>query len=80
MLDSWLSPTLSLLVLSWVVILRMLSEEDYMGGLDSKSEFAYVHLVSFSLGIILGQRTNILCSRNRAAVQPLTIQTLPPYM
>ena len=53
MLDSWLSPTISLLVLSWVVILRMLSEEDYIDGPDPKGESAYVQLVSFSLGIIL---------------------------
>lgn len=58
MLDSWFSRTISLLVLSWVVILRILSEEDYSDGLDSKRESAYVHTVGFSLGIILEQCTN----------------------
>jgi len=59
MLDSWPSPTISLLVLSWVVILRTLSEEDYSDGPDPKSESAYVHMVGFSLGIILEQCTNL---------------------
>jgi hypothetical protein len=80
MLDSWLSPTVPLLVLSWVVILRILSEEDYNDGLDPKSESAHVHIVGFSLGIILEQCTDFFCSRNRTAVQPPTIPTLPPYM
>ena len=60
MLDLWLSPIKSQLVLSWVVILRMLSEEDYIDGMDSKGESAYVHMVSFSLGIDLGQCANFL--------------------
>ena len=58
----------------------MLSEEDYIDGPGSKSESAYVQLVSFSLGIILEQSTDFFCSQNRAAVQPPTIQTLPSYM
>src|SRR5260221_3952244 len=58
MLDPWLSPTISLLVLSWVVILRTLSEEDFSDGPDPKSESAYVHIVGFSLRIILEQCTN----------------------
>ena len=53
MLDLWLSLIISQLVLSWVVILRMLSEEDYIDGLDSKGESAFVRIVSFSLGIVL---------------------------
>jgi hypothetical protein len=63
MLDLWLSPIISQLVLSWVVILRMLSEEDYIDGLDSKGEPAYVHTVSFSLGIVLGQCANLFVVR-----------------
>ena len=42
---------MSLLVLSWVVILRILSEEDYADGQDPKSESAYVHVVSFLCGL-----------------------------
>ena len=80
MFDSWLSPTISLLVLSWVVILRILSEEDYSDGLDPKSESAYAHIVGLLWGLFWNSTLIFFCSRNRTAVQPPTIPTLPPYM
>ncbi len=44
----WLSPTIYPAVLSWDVIIRILSEEDYISGReDIKNESAYIHTVGF---------------------------------
>ena len=50
---AWFSPTTSPPVLSWDIIIAILSEEDYMSDREDIKESAYLHMVGF-LGTYFG--------------------------
>jgi hypothetical protein len=72
----WFSPTVSPAVLSWDVIIGILSEEDHIEVI--KDESAYIHTVGFRCHFL--DHGVHFCSRNPRTPQPLTILTSPPYM
>jgi hypothetical protein len=79
MSTTWFSPTVPPAVLSWDVIIGILSEEVYISDReDIKDESAYIHTVGFWCHF-LGQSVHF-CSRNPRTPHPLTILTSPPYM
>jgi hypothetical protein len=52
---TWFSPTVSPAVLSWDVIIGILSEEDYISDReDIKDESAYIHTVGFKCHFLDG--------------------------
>ena len=75
----WFPLTVSPAVLSWDVIIGILSEEDYISDReDIKDESAYIHTVSFRYHFLY--QSVHFCSRKLRTLQSLTTLTSPFYM